>query len=116
MTRIYVPCDSSALALGANRVALAVASEAQKRGIEVEIVRNGSRGMLWLEPLVEVETADGRVAYGPVKPADVPSLFKGNFLKGAKHKLSHGLTDEIPYFKNQERLTFARVGLIDPFS
>jgi formate dehydrogenase iron-sulfur subunit len=27
-----------------------------------------------------------------------------------------GLTEEIPYFKNQERLTFARVGLTDPRS
>lgn len=116
MTKIYVPRDAAALSMGADAVAKAIVAEAKKRNAKVEIVRNGSRGMLWLEPLVEVETADGRVAYGPVKPEDVPSLFKANFLKGEKHKLSHGLTDEIPYFKNQERLTFARCGITDPLS
>jgi formate dehydrogenase iron-sulfur subunit len=102
--------------MGADAVAKAIAAEAKKRNAKVEIVRNGSRGMLWLEPLVEVETPAGRVAYGPVKPADVPSLFKAKFLNGETHKLSHGLTEEIPYFKNQERLTFARCGITDPLS
>ncbi len=116
MIKVFVPRDAAALSMGADAVAKAIAAEAKKRNAKVEIVRNGSRGMLWLEPLVEVETENGRVAYGPVKPADVPSLFKAKFLNGEKHKLSHGLTDEIPYFKNQERLTFARCGLTDPLS
>jgi formate dehydrogenase iron-sulfur subunit len=72
--------------------------------------------MLWLEPLIEVETPAGRVAYGPVEAADVPSLFEANFLQGGQHALSHGLTEQIAYFKNQQRLTFARVGLIEPAS
>jgi formate dehydrogenase iron-sulfur subunit len=114
--KIYVPRDAAALSMGADAVAKAITAEAKKRKIDVEIVRNGSRGMLYLEPLVEVETAEGRVAYGPVKPADVPGLFKANFHKGEKHKLGHGLTDEIPYYKNQERLTFARCGITDPLS
>ncbi|HWK32823.1 MAG TPA: formate dehydrogenase, partial [Hyphomicrobium sp.] len=116
MTKIYVPRDAAALSVGADAVAKAIAAEAKKKNVNVEIVRNGSRGMLWLEPMVEVETPNGRVAYGPVKPADVPALFQAGFLTGEKHKLCHGLTEEIPYFKNQERLTFARCGLIDPLS
>ncbi|HEY7669280.1 MAG TPA: NADH-quinone oxidoreductase subunit NuoF [Hyphomicrobium sp.] len=116
MTRVFVPRDAAALSMGADAVAKAIATEAEKRMTPVEIVRTGSRGMLWLEPLVEVETAKGRVAYGPVTPADVPGLFKAKFLKGSTHKLFHGLTEEIPYFKKQERLTFARCGIIDPLS
>ncbi len=115
-TRIFVPRDAAALSMGADAVAKAIAAEAQKRNATIEIVRNGSRGMLWLEPLVEVETEKGRVAYGPVSASDVAGLFEAGLLKGGKHKLSHGLTEDIPYFKNQERLTFARCGLIDPLS
>ena len=113
---VYVPRDSAAIALGANEVAAAISGDAEKRGIEIDIVRNGSRGMFWLEPMVEVETAQGRVAYGPVGPADVPALFDAGFLQGGSHALTQGLTEEIPYLKNQERLTFARVGITDPVS
>ncbi len=114
--RIYVPRDSSALSLGANRVAKAIAAEAAKRGTELEIVRNGSRGMFWLEPLVEIETPTGRLAYGPVDTADVPGLFDANFLQGGEHRLLLGPTEQLPFLKNQERLTFARVGITDPVS
>ena len=116
MVTVYVPRDAAALSVGADDVAAAIAAEASKQNKDVTIVRNGSRGMLYLEPLVEVETANGRVAYGPVSVDDVASLFKAGFLDGAKHKLSHGLTEEIPYFKAQERLTFARCGITDPLS
>jgi len=115
-TKVYVPCDAAALSMGADAVAKAIATEAEKRTTPVEIVRTGSRGMLWLEPLVEVATPKGRVAYGPVTPQDVAGLMKNKFLKGGAHKLCHGLTEEIPYFKKQERLTFARCGIIDPLS
>ncbi len=116
MVTIYVPRDAAALSVGADEVAAAIAAEAAKQKKDVKIIRNGSRGMLYLEPLVEVETAKGRVAYGPVSPADVPALFKAGFLDGKPHKLGHGLTEEIPYFKKQERLTFARCGITDPLS
>ena len=109
--KIYIPCDAAALSMGAEAVAEAIAKQG---GQDVQIIRNGSRGMLWLEPLVEVETDKGRVAYGPVHAEDVSSLFEAGFLKGGDHKLGHGLTEEIPYFAKQERLTFARVGVIDP--
>lgn len=114
--KIFVPRDSAAIAVGADGLAQAIAQEAQRRGLDVHIVRNGSRGLLWLETLVEIETASGRVAYGPVEAADVSGLFDAGWLEGKPHPLFHGLTDEIPYLKHQERLTFARVGITDPLS
>jgi formate dehydrogenase iron-sulfur subunit len=113
---VYVPCDSSAVSLGAERVANAIAQEAKKRGVEINLVRNGSRGLYWLEPMVEVVTEKGRIAYGAVKTSDVSSLFDADFLNGGAHKLNLGLTEEIPYLKKQQRLTFARVGITDPVS
>jgi formate dehydrogenase iron-sulfur subunit len=115
-TRIYVPIDSTALSLGAEKVAKAIAAEAAKRGIAIELVRNGSRGAFWLEPLVEVQTPAGRMAYGPVQPKDVSALFDAGLVNGGPHALSLGLSDDIAYLKNQERLTSARIGITDPLS
>lgn len=121
MVKVYVPMDSTALSLGAERTARKIAQEAQLRGMQVELVRNGSRGLFWLEPLVEVETAQGRVAFGPVQPGDVPGLFDAEFTnalaeKAKAHGLYLGLTDELAWLKKQQRLTFARVGIVDPLS
>ena len=80
MTRIYVPRDSSALALGADALATAIVDEAKARGIEIELVRNGSRGLLYLEPLVEVQTSEGRIGYANVEADDVKSLFDAGFI------------------------------------
>ncbi len=113
---VFVPGDSAALAVGANRVADAIAREAAGRNLEVEIVRNGSRGMLWLEVLVEVRTEHGRIAYGPVKASDVASLFDADFLTGGDHRLCLGPTKDISFLKGQTRLTFARCGVTDPLS
>ncbi|MGN6384331.1 MAG: formate dehydrogenase beta subunit [Dyella sp.] len=113
---VYVPRDAGALSLGAEAAAAAIAAEASRRGLDVTIVRNGSRGLYWLEPMVEVTTDAGRVAYGPVQAEDVAGLFDADFLHGAQHALGHGLTDKIPYLAKQERLTFARVGIVDPRS
>ncbi|MEZ5773726.1 MAG: NADH-quinone oxidoreductase subunit NuoF [Hyphomicrobiaceae bacterium] len=115
-TTIYVPRDAAARSVGADETASAIAAEAARRGKSVSIVRNGSRGLLWLEPLVEVQTPKGRVAYGPVSARDVAALFEAGFLDGGKHALGHGLTETIPYLVRQERLTFARCGVIDPLS
>ncbi|NLP62360.1 formate dehydrogenase beta subunit [Paraburkholderia sacchari] len=116
MTRIYVPRDSSALALGADDIAAAIQREAAARGAAIELVRNGSRGLLYLEPLVEVETPDGRVGYANVEEDDVASLFDAGFLQGAQHARSVGLVEQIPYLRKQQRLTFARIGITDPLS
>jgi formate dehydrogenase iron-sulfur subunit len=114
--KIYVPCDAAALAMGADAVARAIESQIAARRMDAVVVRNGSRGMFWLEPLVEVETPQGRVAYGPVTMEAVESLCDAGFLDGKAHALSLGRTEEIPYLKRQERLTFARCGIIDPLS
>ncbi len=116
MTRVYVSRDSGALSMGAESVAMAIAAEAVSRNQAVTVVRNGSRGLYWLEPLIEVETPAGRTAYGPVSRSDVAGLFAAGFLTGGQHRLSLGPVEQIPYFAKQERLTFARVGLTDPVS
>jgi formate dehydrogenase iron-sulfur subunit len=115
-TTVFVPADTTARSLGADAVAAAVAAEAKRRGESVEIVRNGSRGLYWLEPLVEVLVGDVRQAYGPVSARDVPGLFDADFLAGGDHTLALGLTENIPYLSQQTRLTFARVGITDPLS
>ncbi|MFN3566579.1 MAG: NADH-ubiquinone oxidoreductase-F iron-sulfur binding region domain-containing protein, partial [Burkholderiaceae bacterium] len=115
-TRVYVPRDSAALAVGADAVARAIAHEARSRGIDIELARNGSRGLSWLEPLVEVETASGRIGFGPVGTEDVGALFERGFPAACDHPLALGTVDEIPYLKKQRRLTFARIGLTDPLS
>ena len=116
MIKIYVPRDSSAKAVGADEVAVAIAAEATQQKISVQIIRSSSRGLAWLEPFVEVETSQGRVGYGPIETGDVKRLFDAKFHEGGKDQLGHGLVDEIPYLKNQERLTFVRAGITDPVS
>ncbi|WP_027856335.1 formate dehydrogenase beta subunit [Marinobacterium jannaschii] len=115
--KIFVPRDTTTLALGGEKVAQKIQDEAAARGAEIELVRNGSRGLFWLEPMVEVETAAGRVAYGPVEARDVASLFEAGLLDGSDgHALSLGNPEEIPYLAKQQRLTFARAGITDPVS
>jgi formate dehydrogenase iron-sulfur subunit len=116
VTRLFVPIDSTALSLDAEEVAEALALALKRQGAKAEIVRNGSRGLFWLEPLIEVETPAGRVGYGPVTPDDVPGLLAAGLLEGGEHKLRLGLVEEIPWLKRQQRLTFARCGIIDPLS
>ena len=116
MTTVFVPCDSASIAAGANEVADALQQQALARGIDIDVQRNSSYGLFWLEPLVEVVTAKGRMAYGPVTADDVASLFDAGFLNGATHALSQGLTQEIPYLAKQQRLTFARMGITRPLS
>ena len=110
--KIYLPLDSAAVALEADEIAEAIRTHARAKGVDLTLVRNGSRGMVWLEPLAEVETPAGRMAFGPMTLADVPALF-GDL---AAHPKALGLTEELPWLKAQTRLTFARVGVIDPLS
>ncbi|SFK03981.1 formate dehydrogenase beta subunit [Methylocapsa palsarum] len=116
MTRIFISKDIAALAVGANKTAARLEAEAKARGLAVEIVRTGSRGMYFLETLVEVETAGGRIGYGPVAAPDVASLFDAGFLAGGAHPLRIGRTEDHPFMARQNRLTFARCGIIDPTS
>ena len=113
--RLFVPRDAGVVAVGADEVVLALEQAAAKRGIAVEIVRTGSRGLYWLEPMVEVATPQGRIAFGPVTAADASSLLDA-VIADAPHPLRLGATEEIPWLKRQTRLTFARCGVIDPRS
>ncbi len=113
--RIHVPRDAGAVAVGADEVARALWAAADRSNEAVEIVRTGSRGLYWLEPMVEVATAQGRIAFGPVTPGDAPSVFEA-MRTGAAHPLKLGIVDEIPWLKRQTRLTFARCGVVDPRS
>jgi len=113
---LYVPGEATAVALGADAVARALKAEAARHKQPIQIVRNGSRGAFWLEPLIEVQTALGRVAYGPVQAKDVPGLYAAGLLQGGAHPLCHGAVDSIPYLAQQERLTCTRIGVIDPLS
>ena len=113
---VYVPGDAAALALGADDVAAAIAATAAKHKLDINIVRNGSRGLFWLEPLVEVATLRGRIAYGPVTAGDVPKLFAADFTHGGKHPLCLGDIEAHPYLAKQQRVSLRRVGLIDPRS
>src|SRR4051812_19945432 len=118
--RIFVSRDAGAVAVGADEVAVALAQAASNRGIAFEIVRTGSRGLYWLEPMIEVATSQGRIAYGPVNEADAASVLEGMGLEemaaGGPHPLRLGVADQIPWLKRQTRLTFARCGVIDPRS
>ncbi len=115
MTRIYLPQDMAALALGADRVLRALRAEASRLGIDLDVVRTGTRGAVWLEPLLEVETPEGRIGYGPVQPGDVPGLLD-ILANGGAHALRIGRPEDHPWFANQTRHTFARCGIVDPLS
>jgi formate dehydrogenase iron-sulfur subunit len=115
-TKIYVPRETAAISVGADDVAIAIARHAKASGDSIEIIRNGSWGATWLEPLVEVDVDGSRIAYGNVEPDDVTDLFSSGFLTGGDHARRLGPTTEIPYLVNQDRWTFWRCGLIDPLS
>lgn len=119
--KIFIPRESTAISLGAHDVAQAFTDYSAHHNIDINIIRNGSRGLYWLEPMIEVETPQGRMAYGPVESSDVASIIEditNNILdeKQPAHSLALGLTEYIPYLKKQTRITFARVGIIDPTS
>ena len=109
MTRVFVPRDAAALAVGADDVAAALKAHS-------DVVRTGSRGLFWLEPMIEVETPQGRIAYGPVEVDDVPGLLAEGLLTGAAQRLRLGTPDQIPFLARQTRLTFSRCGVVDPLS
>ncbi|MDA0705135.1 MAG: formate dehydrogenase [Proteobacteria bacterium] len=115
-TRIYVPRETAAISVGADEVAIAIARHAKEKGEKIELVRNGSWGATWLEPLVEVVVGEQRIAYGNVEPGDIPSMFAAGLLSGGEHARRIGPTKEIAYLIKQDRWTFWRCGLINPLS
>jgi formate dehydrogenase iron-sulfur subunit len=113
--KVFLSRDAAAKALGSEATARAVRSETQARDLDVTLVRTGSRGMVWLEPLMEVETPAGRIAFGPVTADGVAALFADG-VPGPDHPACLGLTEDLPWIKRQTRLTFARCGITDPLS
>ena len=109
MTRVFVPRDAAALAVGADEVTAALEDHA-------DIIRTGSRGLFWLEPMIEVETPEGRIAYGPVEATDIPALLADGLLDGTAQHLRLGPPNQIPFLARQTRLTFSRCGIVDPLS
>src|SRR5579871_2053365 len=123
--RVYIPGDAGALAVGADAVAAALGQAARARGVIIDVVRTGSRGLYWLEPLVELLTPGGRIGFGPITAEEAPGVLAamlGEISPGetspgeASHPRHLGLIEEIPWLKRQTRLTFARCGIIDPLS
>lgn len=111
---LYVPSDSAARSVGADEVAAALQRAADHCRQPIRLVRNGSRGMLWLEPLIEVETEQGRIGYGPVAPHDVPDLVLAGVFEGGAHPARLGVVEQLPWLARQHRVTFARIGVTDP--
>ncbi|MDE8347749.1 MAG: formate dehydrogenase, partial [Acidocella sp.] len=109
--KIFVPQDAAAIAVGADKIAAAIMAEATRRNIAITLIRNGSRGLFWLEPLVEIDSPEGRLGFGPLTLADVPALFAPT-----PHPKALGLVASLPYLAKQQRLTFARAGITDPLN
>jgi len=115
-TKIYVPRETSAVSVGADEVALEIAREAKRTNASIQLIRNGSWGATWLEPLVEVEVDGSRIAYGNVAKDDVAGLFESGLAEGGKHAQRLGPITEIDYLISQDRWTFWRCGLVNPLS
>ncbi|MCP2023277.1 UNVERIFIED_ORG: formate dehydrogenase iron-sulfur subunit [Pseudomonas reinekei] len=116
MPTLYLPCDSLARAVGADEVSTAVITQAKERNLPLELQRTSSRGLYWLEPLLEMDTAQGRIGFGPLTADDVPSVLDSLKDEPSKHPLALGLVEELPYLKTQQRLLFARAGITRPLS
>lgn len=113
-SRYFVPGDTTAAAVGADAVADALAQALRQRGDGEQLVRNGSRGAFWLEPLLEIEQDGERAGFGPVAAADVPALLALARDAWPQHPRYLGPVDALPWFTAQTRLTFGRAGLDDP--
>ncbi len=100
---IFVPKDFGACALGSDAIAQ------QLRSLGANVKRNGSRGLYWLEPMIEIETEAGRIAFGPMSLDDVEDIT----LLDQTHEKFLGRIDDIPEIKAQNRQTFVRCGIIE---
>lgn len=116
MLTLFIPCDSVARAVGADEVTDALVAEAERRQLPLDIQRTSSRGLYWLEPLLELDSNIGRLGFGPLTVDDVPALLDALSGDPASHPLALGRVEEIPYLKSQQRLLFARAGITRPLS
>jgi formate dehydrogenase iron-sulfur subunit len=113
---IYVPRDSAALAVGAERVAERIAQEAAIRGVSFGMVRNGSRGLFWLEPMVEVQPPPRAASPTGRWTRRRGRLLTRVFPVGGSARAAAGPHRRDSVSEKQERLTFARMGVTDPLS
>ncbi len=113
-TRIFVPNDTGACSVGADEVASAIQMAIHREGLDAQLVRSGSRGAYWLEPLVEIESDEGRIGFARVEPRHVSTLFVGSPMPDRQHLTCIGRVEDLPFLKDQQRLTFVRAGVIDP--
>jgi formate dehydrogenase iron-sulfur subunit len=116
MPVLSLSCDSLARAVGAEEVAVALITKSWDHNFALELQRTSSRGLYWLEPLLEVDTPQGRIGFGPLTPADVPSVLDALQGDPSSHPLAVGLVEELPWLKTQQRLLFARAGITRPLS
>ncbi|MGE9764815.1 formate dehydrogenase beta subunit [Pseudomonas sp. PDM20] len=116
MLKLFVSCDSVARAVGADEVTDALVAEAERRQLPLDIQRTSSRGLYWLEPLLELDSDAGRLGFGPLTVDDVPALLDALSGNPASHPLALGLVEQLPYLKSQQRLLFARAGITRPLS
>ena len=116
MLTIFIPQDTTAVAVGANRVAAAFLECAEALAVDLQIIRNGSRGAFGLEPLVEVERGEDRIAFGAVKVSDVPGIVDCLTSGSYEHEMCLGSSADIPWFSAQTRITFKRCGIGVPTS
>lgn len=116
MLKLFLPCDSIACAVGADELAHALTQEAERRALQIDLQRTSSRGLYWLEPMLELESDKGRLGFGPLTRDDVPALLDALIADHAHPPQALGLVEDIPYLKSQQRLLFARAGITRPLS
>lgn len=116
MLKLFIPCDSVARAVGADEVTDALVAEAERRQLPLDIQRTSSRGLYWLEPLLELDSDAGRLGFGPLTAEDVPALLEALSGDATNHPLALGRMEELPYLKSQQRLLFSRAGITRPLS
>ena len=110
MIDVFVPQDTTALALGSDGIASLLTQLSKSRGLDLNLTRNGSRGMFWLEPLLEVDLEGIRVGFGPMTLSDVPSVLialesNTNEVSDINHPLFLGPVENIEYFRTAGRIS-----------
>ncbi|MCY4656700.1 MAG: formate dehydrogenase, partial [Gammaproteobacteria bacterium] len=107
--KFQVSQDSFSVARGGDLVAEKLADTG------AEVVRTGSYGLAWLEPMVNVQTNSGTLSFGPVFPQELIeiSLQETNYWSSS-HPAYIGTLDSFDFYKRQHRLVFDQCGTAAP--
>ena len=124
---LRVDLSTSSIAAEADRLWEALAPLAQARG--VELMRVGTLGLSWLQPVVELERPGaGAVVYGPLRPEDAeafldaalgpqPAEDAARWLIGARTPAAGAAPlSAHPFWAPQQRRLMRSMGVIDPES